>query len=62
MWLQLRVLSVTKCTAMETKSLAGGYEQLLADLVKSSSALDVANAGDCLADKGLGFYVPASKG
>lgn len=47
---------------METKSLADGYEQLLGDLVKTSTALDVANAGDCLAGKGLGFYVPASKG
>lgn len=47
---------------MDLKGVAGDYDQLLADLVKASTAMDITHAGDCLSGKGLGFYVPATRG
>ncbi|KAK2188800.1 hypothetical protein NP493_121g04006 [Ridgeia piscesae] len=38
------------------------YEAALETLLKDARALDTTNAGDCLAGKGLGFYVPETSG
>ena len=38
------------------------YESGVEALLKSARALDTTNAGDCLAGRGLGFYVPETSG
>ena len=38
------------------------YDASVTSLLKQSRPLDTANVGDCLAGKGLGFYLPATTG